>query len=92
MSKLSFSREQMKKVLSELKLGGTVLDVSHKYGIAPRTLYRWRAKLSRKRQSARERLRSLEIEHQRLKRQFAELTLDYTALRAALMEDVKRDC
>jgi hypothetical protein len=41
---------------------------------------------------SRERLRALEIEHRRLRQRFAELTLDYATLRAALMKDVIGDC
>ena len=57
------------------------------------TLYRWREKFVYEQQpDDKERLRSLEDEHRRLKRQFAELTLDYATLRAALIRDVRGDC
>jgi transposase-like protein len=82
----------MQAVFSELRDGRTIRDISHTYGISTRTLYRWRAKLVVEQQSARERLRSLEAEHRLLQKQFAELTLDYTTLRVALMRDVKGDC
>jgi hypothetical protein len=48
--------------------------------------------LIREQQLENERLRSLEAEYRRLKKEFAELTLDYTALRAALIGDVRGDC
>jgi hypothetical protein len=41
---------------------------------------------------SREQLRALEIEHRRLRQRFAELTLDYATLRAALMKDAIGDC
>ena len=39
-----------------------------------------------------ERLYLLEAENRRLKKEFAELTLDYATLRAALIRDVMGDC
>lgn len=91
MSKLRLSQNQIKTALSELSAGHTVREVSREHGISPRTLYRWRANLAREQQLEIERLRSLEADHQRLKKQFAELTLDYATLRAALIRDVMGD-
>ena len=48
--------------------------------------------LAGKSEPTRDRLRSLENENRRLKSKFAELALDYTSLRAALVKDVKREC
>jgi putative transposase len=88
MSKFGLSENQMQVVLSELSRGRTVQEVCLKHGISPKTLYRWRAKLAREQQLEIERLRSLETDHQQLKKRFAELTLDYATLRAALIKDV----
>ncbi len=93
MSKLRFTRDQIKIMISELDAGQTVGEVSRRYGISISTLYRWRAKSAHEQQpDDKEQLRSLEREHRRLKRQFAELTLDYATLRAALIRDVRGDC
>lgn len=93
MSKLRLSQQQIKVALSELAAGRSVREVSRAYGISPNTLYRWRAKLSNGRQpDENERLDWLEAENKRLKREFAELTLDYATLRAALIRDVMGDC
>ena len=80
--------------MSELDAGEMAADVSRRYGVSIRTLYRWRVKCADVKQPAADswRLRSLEDENQRLKRQFAELTLDYATLRAALIRDVRGDC
>jgi putative transposase len=93
MSKLRLSQDQIKAALSELAAGRTVREISREYGISPNTLYRWRAKRTNGQQpDAKDRLRSLEDENRRLKKEFAELTLDYTSLRAALVKDVMGDC
>lgn len=80
-------------MVSELDAGHFAGEVAHRYGISISTLYRWRAKFAYEQQpDDKERLRSLEDEHRRLKKQFAELTLDYATLRAALIRDVRGDC
>jgi putative transposase len=93
MSKRRFTRDQIKAMVSELDAGQMAGEVSRRNGISISTLYRWRAKFANERQpDENERLRSLENEHRRLKKQFAELTLDYATLRAALIRDVRGDC
>ncbi len=93
MPKSRFTRDQIKIMVSELDAGRMAGEISRRYGISVSTLYRWRAKLANEQQSEdKERLRSLEDEHRRLKQQFAELTLDYATLRAALIRDVRGDC
>jgi len=92
MSISRFTREQMLSVLRELDAGQTVKDVSQKYGISPNTVYRWRVKFAKKRKPATDRLHSLVIENRRLKSQFAELSLDYNTLRAALIKEAKTEC
>lgn len=93
MSKLRFTQDQIQSMMLELNAGHGAGEVSRRYGISISTLYRWRAKLAKEQQlDSKEQLRSLEDEHRRLKRQFAELTLDYATLRAALIRDVRGDC
>lgn len=93
MPKLRFTRDQIKGMVSELDSGHVVGEVSRRYGISTSTLYRWRTKFANEqRPDDKKRLRSLEDEHRRLKQQFAELTLDYATLRAALIGDVRGDC
>ncbi|MGC4097202.1 MAG: transposase [Nitrospira sp.] len=92
MTKPRYSRDQIKAVIDEINTGLTLKDVSQKYGISISTLYRWRAKLADKKDPARDRLRLLQMENQRLKSKFAELILDYTSLRAALIQEGTNEC
>ncbi|HMS82100.1 MAG TPA: transposase [Nitrospira sp.] len=93
MSKLNFSQDQVKAIVSELNAGQMPGKVSRRHGVSVSTLYRWRAKFVTEQPSyEKERLRSLEGEHRRLKQQLAELALDYATLRAALIRDVRGDC
>lgn len=94
MAKNIFSRDQKWEVLLKLSEGYKARDVSREHGVSVRTLYRWRSSMLRKCQveEASQKLRSLEVEHRRLQQRFAELALDYSTLRAALMKDASGDC
>lgn len=93
MPRFCFTQDQRTTIVLELNNGRTVREVSRRYGVSVSTLYRWRAKRANEQRSEdKERLRSLEDEHRRLKRKLAELTLDYASLRAALIRDVQGDC
>jgi putative transposase len=92
MPKARFTQAQIMTVLNEIDEGQTVRAVSRKYGISINTVYRWRARRRDTSEITRDRLRTLEVENRRLKSKFAELALDYTSLRAALIKDVKREC
>jgi putative transposase len=94
MPRLRFTQDQRAAIVSELNAGEMAAKLSHRYGVSINTLYRWRAMCAKNQQPAvdSQRLRSLEDENQRLKRQFAELTLDYATLRSALIRDVRGDC
>lgn len=93
MSKLRFTQDQVKTIVSELNAGQTPGQVARRYGVSVSTLYRWRTKfVTGQLAGDKEKLRSLEGEHRRLKQQLAELSLDYATLRAALIRDVRGDC
>jgi putative transposase len=87
------SEDQIKTILSELAAGRPVREVSRKHRISTNTLYRWRARQTNgEPPNLKARLRSLEAENRRLKKEFAELTLEYATLRAALIRDVMGQC
>ena len=93
MSRVRFTRDHKRAILSELDAGQTIEKLSRQHGVSARTLYRWRAQFRKEPQPVGGgRLRQLEAEHRRLKKQFAELTLDYVTLRAALVGNVMGDC
>ena len=92
MAKSRFTYDQIKAVINEVNSGLTLKDVSQKYGVSMATLYRWRSKVADNGNPVRDRLQLLEVENRRLKRKFAELALDYTSLRAALIHEGTKDC
>ena len=96
MAKSRFTHDQIMVVIDDMSRGLTLKDLSRKYGVSTTTLSRWRVKLADTKPSRdsefRDRLQLLETENRRLKRKFAELTLDYTSLRAALIHEGTKDC
>lgn len=76
-----FSEEQIIGVLKEAEAGVPVPDVVRKHGIAPGTLYRWKAKYGGMDVSEAKRLRALEEENRRLKRLVADQALDIQMLK-----------
>lgn len=92
MSKSRFTHEQILAILQEVDAGAGMEVVSKRYGISKATLYRWRTKVADRLPPVRERLQLLENENLRLKRRFAELSLDYTTLRAALISEGTEEC
>lgn len=79
-------------IVREMEQVRPLKTLAKKHGVSTATLHRWKLQVADKQSSARERLRCLEVEHRRLKSKFAELSLDYLSLRAALVDDVNKEC
>lgn len=97
MAKSRFTHEQIMTAIDEMHRGLTRKELSRKYGVSTTTLSRWRGKLANTKPignsvQVRDRLQLLETENRRLKKKFAELALDYTSLRAALIHEGTKDC
>lgn len=81
MKKTRFTEKQILQVLRELEGGVSVADLSRKYGISSSTIYNWRTKYAGMTESELKRLRHLEEENHRLKRMYAELSIDHEILK-----------
>jgi putative transposase len=84
MRKSKFSESQIAEVLKEAEAGVSVADVARKHGISQATFYQWRSKYGGMSVSDMQRLRELEAENARLKRLYADLSLDHAVLKEAL--------
>jgi hypothetical protein len=88
--------EKMILVLQDLDMGLTVKSACQRRHMSPQTFYRWRNRMmgqfTKPFTKPLERLHDLESENRRLKRKIAELSLDYNALRAALITETRREC
>lgn len=84
MRKSKFSESQIAGILQEAEAGMAVTEVARKHGISAATFYQWRSKYGGMSVSDMQRLRELELENARLKRMYADLSLDHAVLKEAL--------
>lgn len=87
MKKIHFTEQKIVRILKEVEAGATVQDVCRQNGISQSTFYRWKAKYGGMEISDIQRLKELEEENRRLKKMYAELSLDHEVLKDLL--DVK---
>lgn len=81
MKRSRFSEHQIVQILKPTEAGMKTADVCRQYGISEPTYYNWKAKYGGMESSDIKRLRELEAENQRLKRMYAELSLDHQILK-----------
>lgn len=84
MRKSKFSEVQITAILKEAEVGVAVTEVARKHGISAATFYQWRSKYGGMEASDLRRMRELEQENARLKRMYADLSLDHSVLKEAL--------
>ena len=81
MKKSRFSETQIVSILSEADAGITVQEVCRKHGISPGTYYKWKSKYGGLAASDLKRMKELESENSKLKKMYAELSLENEALK-----------
>ena len=81
MKKTRYTESQIIKVLNEVEGGRMVKDVCREYGISDATYYNWKSKYGGMTASDVKKLKDLEDENRRLKRMYADLSLQHEALK-----------
>jgi putative transposase len=81
MKKIRFSESQILNILKEQEHGSKVADICRKHGISDATFYNWKNKYSGMTVNELKRLKELEYENSRLKRMFADISLENAALK-----------
>ena len=81
MKKTRFTETQIIKILKEVEGGRMVKEVCREYGITDATYYNWKSKYGGMTASDVKKLKELESENRRLKRMFADLSLQHDALK-----------
>jgi len=84
MRKSKFTDSQIVAILAEGESGLAVGDVCRKHGISNATYYQWKSKYAGVSANELKRIKDLEAENGKLKRMYAELALENTAIRDVL--------
>jgi putative transposase len=84
MRKSKFTESQIVGILGEGESGLPVADVCRKHGISNATYYQWKSKYAGVSASELKRIKDLEAENSKLKRMYAELALENTAIKDVL--------
>ena len=81
MKRSRFTETQIVSILKEADAGLSVKEICRKHGISDATYYHWKSKYGGMSASELKRLREIEAENAKLKRMYADLTLENTALK-----------
>jgi len=81
MKKTRYTESQIIKVLNEVEGGRMIKDVCREYGISDATYYNWKSKYGGMTASDVKKLKELEDENRKLKRMYADLSLQHEALK-----------
>lgn len=81
MKKSRFTETQIIAILKEADGGMPVKEVCRKHGISDATYYKWKSRYGGLEASELKRVKELEAENARLKRMYADLALENTAMK-----------
>jgi putative transposase len=81
MKKSRFTEAQIVKILKEYESGKSTKDSCREYGIAAPTFYSWKQKYGGMDTQQLKELKALQEENLRLKRMYADLSLDHLILK-----------
>lgn len=82
MSKKRFKESEIQRILQEYKDGTPIQQIIENYGISQATFYNWKAKYSRPTMADIQAVNKLKEDHDRLKRMFADLSMENLLLKA----------
>lgn len=81
MKKMKFSETEIVSILKEADAGVPVKDIWRKHNISSATFYKWKSKYGGLDVHELKRMKEIETENSQLKRMYAELALENTALK-----------
>lgn len=80
MKKSRFTDSQRLEILAKRDQGMSVEDICRTHQISPATFYKWKNNLATEQDEDKRRLRELELENARLKKMYADLSLNHEIL------------
>lgn len=84
MKKSNYTESQIVKAIKEYENGKSVNDLCRELGVSNVTFYKWKSKFGGMEVSDVKRMKDLEEENSKLKRMFANLSLQHEALKDAV--------
>ena len=81
MKKTRFTETQIVSILKQQEAGRTTKEICREHGISEATFYNWKSKYGGMEASDVRKLKDLEEENARLKKMYAELSLDHSILK-----------
>lgn len=81
MKKTRFTETQIVSILKQQEGGRTTKEISREHSISEATFYNWKSKYGGMESSDVRKLKDLEEENSRLKKMYAELSLDHSILK-----------
>jgi putative transposase len=84
MTKKRFKESEIRTILQEYKNGTSIQAIIEKHGISQATFYNWKAKYSSQIFFDIQNIEKLKEDNERLKRMFADLSLENLSLKAQL--------
>ncbi|PRY25910.1 putative transposase [Spirosoma oryzae] len=79
-----FSEAQIVAIIQQQQTGATVAQIIREHGISEATFYNWKQKYGGMQVAEIKRLKDLEDENRRLKKMYAELSLEHEVVKEAL--------
>ena len=84
MKKSRFTESQIIRILKQYESGNKASDLCREHGISDATFYNWKKKYGGMNSSQLKRLKEMEEENRRLKKMYADLSLDHELLKEVL--------
>lgn len=89
MTRKRFKESEIRKILQAYEDGTPIHKIVEEYGISQATFYNWKAKYRNQLLYDSEHIQKLKEDNERLKRMFADLSLENLALKAQLKNSEK---